>query len=627
MEKRLQTGLLIALTAAQYLIPASAIAQQPDSATVSLSEVVVTGSNQAVRRNLLPYTVTTVDHAALNATGTSEVLTAISGMVPSLFVTQRNILGFGVSNGGAGHIKMRGVGGDRASAVLMMVDGQPQFAGIYSHHVADFYTKEYVDKVEVLRGPGSVLYGSNAMAGVINVITRQTQTHGFSASLTSQYGSYNTTQNSLTATARHGRLSALASVNFDRTDGTVKNFDFSQWEGYAKISYRINHAWKTAASVTLSNFTGNDPIYPKLSNPESTDIYHQNITRSDVALSASNNYANTTGNIQAYYSWGNHYIDDPRHFHSLDDRLGLLAYQNITPWTEAQMTAGFDFNTYSGHIPVSGGNQHKPGSMSTISRKRITEYSPYLTLSQNLANRLLTINAGLRMANSDKFGSQWIPQGGAAVNLPNGYTLKGSVAMGYRNPSFRELYLYKMANPDLKPEKMTNYEFSVIKNFGHTASLDLTLYYSHGTNMIQVVDMKNVNTGRFTNKGIELSGRLNPTGNVRISASYSYLHSSLHNLTGAPRHQYYIGINWLPIKKLYIGADIKGISRLFVADSQPLESFAIANIKAEYKLFKQLTLMLRLENITDARYEINRGYRMPGFTAIGGFRLSLSTNR
>ncbi len=224
MEKRLQTGLLIALTAAQYLIPASAIAQQPDSATVSLSEVVVTGSNQAVSRNLLPYTVTTVDHAALNATGTSEVLTAISGMVPSLFVTQRNILGFGVSNGGAGHIKMRGVGGDRASAVLMMVDGQPQFAGIYSHHVADFYTKEYVDKVEVLRGPGSVLYGSNAMAGVINVITRQTQTHGFSASLTSQYGSYNTTQNSLTATARHGKLSALASVNFDRTDG--KKFRF-----------------------------------------------------------------------------------------------------------------------------------------------------------------------------------------------------------------------------------------------------------------------------------------------------------------------------------------------------------------------------------------------------------------
>lgn len=55
----------------------------------------------------------------------------------------------------------------------MMVDGQPQFAGIYSHSVSDFYSKSYVDRVEVLRGPGSVLYGSNAMAGVVNVITQQ----------------------------------------------------------------------------------------------------------------------------------------------------------------------------------------------------------------------------------------------------------------------------------------------------------------------------------------------------------------------------------------------------------------------------------------------------------------------
>lgn len=60
----------------------------------------------------------------------------------------------------------------------MMVDGQPQFAGIYSHHIADFYDKEYVERVEVLRGPGSVLYGSNAMAGAINVITRTAKADG-----------------------------------------------------------------------------------------------------------------------------------------------------------------------------------------------------------------------------------------------------------------------------------------------------------------------------------------------------------------------------------------------------------------------------------------------------------------
>ena len=197
-----------------------------DSTAVNtLDDLVVTGSNAAVEKRLLPYTVTVVGPRQLEAAGSSQLLSVLSTRVPSMFVTERGILGFGVSsNGGAGHIKMRGVGGDRASAVLMMVDGQPQFAGLYSHHVADFYNKDYVERVEVLRGPGSVLYGSNAMAGVVNVITRQAHRDGVHGSLTAQYGSYNTSTNTAMATARFGRFSALASVSYDHTDGNVRRF-------------------------------------------------------------------------------------------------------------------------------------------------------------------------------------------------------------------------------------------------------------------------------------------------------------------------------------------------------------------------------------------------------------------
>lgn len=606
----------------------SALPATASSATESadsihpLGEVVVTGTNAGVAKNRLPYSVSVIGEERLQSTGQTQVLSAISGMVPSLFVSERSIFGFGVSNGGSGHIKLRGVGGDRASAVLMMVDGQPQFAGIYSHHIADFYDKEYVERVEVLRGPGSVLYGSNAMAGAINVITKQSAADGVHTTISTQYGSYNTWLTSATNTTRFGRFTSIASASYNRTDGTVDNFDFRQADGYVKVGYDFSTRWKAAADYTIMHFKGNDPIYPKLSNPESTDIYRQSITRGEASLSATNTYAGTNGTARVYYSYGSHFVDDPRHFHSRDDRFGVIIYQNFSPWQGASATVGFDFDRYSGEIPVSGGNQHAPGSMSTIGRKKINEYSPYVTLSQSLGGELLNLNGGVRMANSDMFDTQWVPQLGFALNPGAGYTVKGTLAMGYRNPSFRELYLYRMANPDLHPEKMMNYEVSAGKRFSRYLNIDVTLYYSRGRDMIQVLDNRNTNTGRFINKGVEVSAGSHPLDNLRLYASYSYLHTSLHNLTGAPKNQYYLGGELTLWDRLKIAADLKGTGSLYVADDVKHQNYALLNMKLTYSICRYADIFTRLENITDARYTINRGYEMPGFTALGGIKVS-----
>ena len=533
------------------------------------------------------------------------------------------IFGFGVSNGGSGHIKLRGVGGDRASAVLMMVDGQPQFAGIYSHQIADFYETEYVERVEVLRGPGSVLYGSNAMAGVINVITKHVRENGVRTTLTSEYGSYNTWLTSLTNTVRYGKFSSLVSLGYDRTDGVKKNFDFKQSNLYAKVGYEINKKWNFGADYTLMQFVGNDPVYPTLSNPESTDIYHQNVVRGEASMSVTNHYGNTNGTARIYYSYGNHFVDDPRHFHSLDDRFGVLLYQNFKAWKGASGTIGFDFDRYTGKIPMSGGNAHTEGSITTMSRKSITEYSPYMTLSQQLAGEYLIVNAGVRMQNSSMFGTHWIPQAGFVVHPGARWSIKGSVAKGYRNPSFRELYLYKMANSELAPENMLNYEVSVGKFFNRYFSVDVTAYFSQGKDMIQVVDMKNVNTGSFINKGVEVSARSMPTDRLQLWATYSYLHSNLKNLTGAPKNQYYLGVGWDITNKLRVDAQLKGVGGLYVSDDIKHQNYATLGLKAAYQIFRPLQIFLKLDNITNSRYVINKGYDMPGFTATGGFKLTI----
>ena len=601
-----------------------------------LGEVVVTGSNQATSRNLLPYTVSIVNSRQLEATGKTQLLSALSGEVPSLFVSQRNIFGFGVSNGGSGGIKIRGVGGSPTNAILMMVDGQPQFAGLYSHPVADFYETEYVDHVEVLRGPGSVLYGSNAMGGVINVITKQARQEGVHTTLSTQYGSYNTWQSSLTNMVRKGKFSSLVSLGYDRTDGLQNHFDFKQASLYAKLGYDVAKNWSLFADYSLMNFIGNDPIYAKLRNAESNDIYHQNVTRGEASVTLSNQYAAsaTNGAVRIYYSYGNHYIDDPNHFHSLDDRFGILAYQNFSPWKMATATVGFDFNTYTGKIPMSGGHAYgdgsRPAQMQTIDRKSITEYSPYITLQQALFKGILTLNGGLRMANSDRFGSHWLPQVGFAVHPGDDWTLKASLAKGYRNPSFREMYLYAVANPDLNPESMMNYEASIAKHFSRYLSMDVTAYFSEGSNLIQTASVptadggttnRNMNTGSFINKGIEVSAQSHPLDVLSLRASYSFMHTSLSNLTAAPKNQYFLGIGWQALKWLSVDAELKGVGGLYVADNVERQNYALLGLRLTYKPVKFLDIFAHFDNIANAKYQINYGYEMPGFTAMGGVKV------
>ena len=601
-----------------------------------LGEVVVTGSNQATSRNLLPYTVSIVNSRQLEATGKTQLLSALSGEVPSLFVSQRNIFGFGVSNGGSGGIKIRGVGGSPTNAILMMVDGQPQFAGLYSHPVADFYETEYVDHVEVLRGPGSVLYGSNAMGGVINVITKQARQDGVHTTLSTQYGSYNTWQSSITNMVRKGKFSSLVSLGYDRTDGLQDHFDFKQASLYAKVGYDVAKNWSLFADYSLMNFIGNDPIYAKLRNAESNDIYHQNVTRGEASVTLSNQYAAaaTNGAVRIYYSYGNHYIDDPNHFHSLDDRFGILAYQNFSPWKMATATVGFDFNTYTGKIPMSGGHAYgdgsRPAQMQTIDRKSITEYSPYITLQQALFKGVLTLNGGLRMANSDRFGSHWLPQVGFAVHPGDDWTLKASLAKGYRNPSFREMYLYAVANPDLNPESMMNYEVSIAKHFSRYLSMDVTVYFSEGSNLIQTASVptadggttnRNMNTGSFINKGIEVSAQSHPLDVLSLRASYSFMHTSLSNLTAAPKNQYFLGIGWQALKWLSVDAELKGVGGLYVADNVERQNYALLGLRLTYKPVKFLDIFAHFDNIANAKYQINYGYEMPGFTAMGGVKV------
>ena len=146
-----------------------------------LDEVVVTGTRNETDIRHLPMTISVVGRQQLEQTYQPSILPTLTEQVPGLFTTSRGIMGYGVSTGAAGGMSLRGIG-----------DGHPQYMGLMGHPIADAYQSMMAERVEVLRGPASVLYGSNAMGGVINIVTRKMQEDGVKTNAQIGYGSYNT---------------------------------------------------------------------------------------------------------------------------------------------------------------------------------------------------------------------------------------------------------------------------------------------------------------------------------------------------------------------------------------------------------------------------------------------------
>ena len=235
-----------------------------------------------------------------------SLLPTLTEQIPGLFVTGRGIMGYGVSGGAAGQMTLRGVGGGPTTGLLVLIDGHPQYMGLMGHPIADACQSMLADRVEVVRGPASVLYGSNAMGGVINIVTRRMHEDGVKTDLHAGYGSYNTLETEVTNQVRAGRFTSTVTGSYNRTDGHRRNMGFEQYGGYAKLGYRIAQAWDLYADVNLTHFNARNPgsvSEPILDN-------RQRITRGMTSFTLRNDYGKTSGTLSFFYNWGRHRITD-----------------------------------------------------------------------------------------------------------------------------------------------------------------------------------------------------------------------------------------------------------------------------------------------------------------------------
>lgn len=613
---------------------ATALFVQGQEKTDTLQNVVVTGTRNATDVRHLPLTVTTIGNEKLNEQYRTSVLPTVMEQTPGLFLTSRSVLGYGVSTNSAGDMKIRGVGS--GAELLVLIDGQPQYAGLMGHPIPDAYQTMMAEKVEVLRGPASLLYGSNAMAGVVNIVTRQMNQDGVKTDIQLQGGSYGTFQADATNRIKAGKFTSIVGAQYQRTDGHRPNSEFEQVGGFLKLGYDITENWKALGDINITHFNSSNPgpiNQPLIDNDAK-------ITRGLASVSVMNDYGWTNGSLRAYLDWGHHNIDDgytadkapQTKLYKHNDYIGGITwYQSAALFKGNRTTVGVDWQHFGGSAwnadKTTGEKTYltKDKDGNVVEKQHADEVAGYIDFRQDIVS-WLTADAGLRIDHHSVIGTELVPQGGLSFHLNKQADIKALVSKGFRNPIIRDMYMFPPATTDLKPERMMNYELSFTQRFNGRGHFGANLFYTKGENLITRVFIegrpRNVNTGDFKNWGLELEGDYRIDEHWSLNANYSHLRMDTP-IEGAPEGKLYVGANYRQ-GKWAMTAGLQNISGLYLTtgDNAEKENYTLLNATVSYKVMPFATLFVKGENILAEQYQTYAGFPMPKATFMGGAKVS-----
>ena len=621
------------ITCALAAIGCGAFAEELQD-SVALANVTVTGVRSASDVRQLPFTITTIGKDVLRENYRLNILPTLMEQVPGLTVTSRGMLGYGVSTGAAGGMTMRGLSSS-AGQLMVLIDGHPQYQGIFGHSISDSYYTMMAERVEVLRGPASLLYGSNAMGGVINIVTDEAGAGDKVETMVNVgAGSWGTVQAEAMNRLRKGKFFSSVGGQYARSDNHRPNMGFEQYGGFLKLGYDFSEHWKLMGDASVTHFNASNPgtvTVPKISND-------QWITRIAANVVLEHNFDRVKGAVSVYDNFGIHKIDDGYNanggkpqtdlFRSKDALAGVSWYETITAWEGAKWTLGVDYQHIYGRAWYT---DKVTGDVVTTKQRQMqschvhdNEVAGYVQYHQNLGERW-SLDAGLRLDNHSQAGTEWVPQGGIVYRPIENGQIKAMVSKGFRNPTTREMYLYGTANSDsLKAESMMNYELSwhhALKN----VTYGVAAFFIDGKNMIQTVAGRNINSGGFINKGVEGDAAWSVTPNLTLMTNHSYVY--MHKpIIGAPRYKGYIGAR-LKYGKWGVLAGLQQLAHLCTEvdakNGNTYTNATLLNMTVDYAATKGITLWAKGDNLLAHRYEINKGYVMPRATFMAGVKVKL----
>jgi iron complex outermembrane receptor protein len=634
---------------AQYILSFIALSFLPfhtfgqikkDTTVIRLNEVVIESQQAADSRKLLPSSLSVINKTSLQTSPQSNILQEAEQATPGLFITGKGIMGAGAGPLSSGKISMRGLMSSSNSSTQVLIDGVPMMMGLFGHPLTDAIEQTIVDRIEVLRGPSSLQYGGSALAGAINFISTNPAPNTQNLMVAMQWGSFGTVKRSISAYIGRDKYFVQAGYSHNATDGFRDNSAFTSDDYFFKYGNNISKHFQRVFSIYRSNATTNDP-----GTIDAPLLNTTHVQRTLASYKLSNNFQGLKGGLTMYYQEGiNHFSDG---WNSKDYMGGGRLEEQFSLFKGNTVLAGAEARWYGGK----GSPVGFPTSTLNNVWIRQTEQGAFVVMQQKTGEQL-SLNAGVRTDHHSLFGYTTSPSLGATYSLGKTTSVRGLFSRGFRNPTIGELYYFPIANTTLKTEKAGNFELGVnTKLLSDRLSVDLTLFSTTASDLIftvpapagSVPPVKNLNAKKIKNTGLELSSKLmigdmndDPDANdkdkqadysvfssAQFSVNYMYLQQNETPLPFSPKHKLNVQLQSY-VKKLLINLEYQYISGMFTDFPAVTSSkYSVIDLALIYPLMRRIQLKVTGNNLFDEKYQIMKGYPMPGRILMGGFTVNL----
>jgi vitamin B12 transporter len=569
---------------------------------------------------------------------------------PTVDEALRSVPGVDIRRSGSfGKTTAISIRGANANQVQVLVDGMRVKSPTLGQVDLSDLSPELIERIEVIRGPQSTLYGADAIGGVVNIITRKGK-GPFSLWTTQEVGNYEILRSALGFSGSQGIFDyAFATGHFESNGQFINDGVDQNWlntrlglalPGNTTLSLAVR--WnKTDTGVPIEFVALPQPIVPTIdpNTRQETETVIINLAAHTRPVS----WWESEMRVGRYWNRLK-FVDPPDPFTcppvtgGVCDFPGLfkverrevewLNHFHIGAWSTS--TFGIEYRWESADVQGTSGFGPTTETVSGLFQQQFRFFDR------------LFMAAGVRVEDNDVFGRSVTERGSLSFLIKEtGTRIHGGAGSGFRVPTFNDLFFPGFSNPALKPEESFSWDAGVgQKLWGDRIRLDATVFKNSFTNLIKCCVALTVppfvataNIGRARSEGLEFTAEMDVLDNLAAAVNYTYTESRDFGantwLPREPRHRWNARVQWQPVKPLSLWSELHLVSRqweslgnIYTSGYTRLDIGGAYRILERWGLVKYVDLTARIQNLTNESYQEVRGFPALGITGIGGVRVA-----